>query len=346
MSVVSDTSTPGRRWCSMSSSQSQKNSENKGVSASETELVRPRTFSNSEPKQGVIVDSYQYEKSAAFYLRHWGGNLLAIAKNWIPFTTPAFVTVPVGSSGLRFRAGRYIETLAPGSYFCNPCSETIKVIDVTGLTRTPFTLESVRTADAHELDLECSITVAVASALNFVLRFQLFTNAQIMEYVAAEARVVVRELVSMFTADEILSAGHKFSEAAKCNLADRLMAYGLSVQSVSIVDVDLSDTDANRCPTKAQRERQNRDLLLKAKGDVDAEMAKLAQYEKEFKSLGPEGFDILLKTRLLTLCPGSAKIIMIPGSGNVGHAAVGSSVTSMIAATETATATTSAGSKK
>jgi regulator of protease activity HflC (stomatin/prohibitin superfamily) len=254
-----------------------------------------------------------YESTHAHICRSMFGNLIGMITNCIPCLPSVYHTVPNGQKGLLYRGERYIRTLPAGRYYCNPCTEDIKVIDTARIHSQSVTTTTNRTKDGIDMNLKSRITWSIEKPLQFYNEIGSTGDAVLL--MQSKTLQAIREMVALNTAEDIMTLQRKETEKTLDAIQRSAVPNGIRVHELTIDDIDRSEQFKANMMTKAHMEQQNANMLSKAKATAEAAAIRLKTLEMERKVLGDDIFAIVLHERgMMRIADSSNAKVVVFGS--------------------------------
>jgi regulator of protease activity HflC (stomatin/prohibitin superfamily) len=169
------------------------------------------------------------------------------------FASP-FVSVPAGHTGIVVTFGKVADyTLDPGLHFKNPIS---KVVLMDNRTQRASSDMQAFSSDIQQMDLSCTINYTVDSSTAQELYKSVGENYY-STVMAPRIQECTKAVFALYSAETLMGVRSSLSTQILDLLAPEMKAYGITVSSVSIEDVDFSDafTDAVEAKQVAEQNK-------------------------------------------------------------------------------------------
>ena len=197
------------------------------------------------------------------------GVVLALIIAAIVVMTSCLVTIPAGHTGIVTTFGRVADyTLAPGMHLKAPMQRII-IMDSRSQKQTIAT--QAFSSDIQQVDISCSINFSVPSDGCRTLYETVGTNyyetimmPRLMEN--------IKSVFANYSAERLIAVRNELSGQVLENLTNEMAAYGITIISLSIEDIDFSDAFTEAVEAKQVAEQ--------TKLKVETEQAQQVSVEK------------------------------------------------------------------
>ncbi len=162
------------------------------------------------------------------------------------------------------RFGKYHATRGPGLCFVFPVADNVTIVD-TRLLTTAIPKQQVITRD--------NVPVSIDGALFFQVRDPAHAVSTVQDYRAAilqYAQASLRDVAGGMSLDELLSERDKIQERITLTVESRSTAWGIHVDAIRLLDIDMPEELKKMMSRQASAEREKRATITKAEGDKDA----------------------------------------------------------------------------
>lgn len=183
---------------------------------------------------------------------------------------------------IRFRLGRYYDTLKPGLNFVVPGLDSIVAVDLR--TRTlEIPSQLVITRDNAGVSINAIIYYRVIDPKLVILSLQDFGKATVLL-----AQIGMRNVIGDLTLDEVLTKREDINAGLRGILAREMRRWGVNIQNVEIVQVEPPREIRRAMEKQMTAERTKRAMVLEAEGQREA-VTVVAEGNKEATVLVAEG---------------------------------------------------------
>ena len=165
---------------------------------------------------------------------------------------------------LKFRFGKYINTLQPGFRWIIPIVETIQVVDIRVITIN-ITSQEVMTED----NVPCSIDGVVFFRINDPEKAVL----EVEEYkfaITQLAQAALRDVCGKVELDTILSKREEMGKNIKMIVEQETKEWGIEINDVKIKDIQLPENMRRMMANQAEAERSRRARIILALAEEQA----------------------------------------------------------------------------
>jgi regulator of protease activity HflC (stomatin/prohibitin superfamily) len=206
------------------------------------------------------------------------------------------------------RLGRFAGVRGPGIFFLLPYIEQTPVtMDVRVVTDT-FTAEQTLTRDGASVRLEAIMYWRVVDAGRAAIRVANYRQA-----VSGAAQGALRDIIGRNDLSTLLSQRRELDEQLTVVLDEQTEDWGIKVQSVQLLDIQVPSAlqDAMSRMAQAERERQARVILGESEVQVAQQFAQAGElYRTHPTALHLRGMNMLYET----MRTGLATVIVVPSS--------------------------------
>jgi len=159
------------------------------------------------------------------------------------------------------RLGKYQGLKGPGIMYIIPILDNVRFVDTRTLVLN-IPSQKVITKDNVPAQIDGALFFLVANPMKAVLSIQDFRFA-----IAQYAQASLRDVVGGLTLDEILSEREQVQERIGRMVEERIKEWGLHVDSIRLLDIDLPEDLKKMMSRQASAEREKRANITKAEGD-------------------------------------------------------------------------------
>lgn len=181
------------------------------------------------------------------------GVILVAVVAIIIFAAP-FVSVPAGHTGIVITFGKVADyTLEPGLHFKNPISN---VVLMDNRTQKATLAMQAFSSDIQQVDLGCTINYTIDPATAQEL-YKTVGENYYSTVMAPRIHECTKAVFAMYSAETLMEVRNSLSTQIMELLSPEMKAYGITISSVSIEDVDFSDafTDAVEAKQVAEQNK-------------------------------------------------------------------------------------------
>lgn len=179
--------------------------------------------------------------------------LLVVVIGVCLFASP-FVSVPAGHTGIVVTFGKVADyTLEPGLHLKNPIS---KVVLMDNRTQKASVDMQAFSSDIQQMDLSCTINYTVDSSTAQNL-YKIVGENYYNTVMAPRIQECTKAVFALYSAETLMGVRSSLSTQVMDLLAPEMKAYGITISSVSIENVDFSDafTDAVEAKQVAEQNK-------------------------------------------------------------------------------------------
>ena len=180
--------------------------------------------------------------------------------------------------GAVLRLGRYQGLRGPGPFLIVPVVDSVSAYVDQRIRVTDVTAEQTLTRDAVPVYVDAIVFWVVWNAEKSILEVENFFNA-----ITLSAQTALRESIGRHMLTELLSDRESLGHELQRLLDEKTNAWGVTVQSVEIRDVQIPQElqDAMSREAQAQRERHARIILGTAETEISEKFAQAAVLYKD-----------------------------------------------------------------
>jgi len=180
----------------------------------------------------------------------WLSSIIRIAAQW--------------ERAVILRFGKYHATRGPGLCFVFPIADNVTMVDTRLLTM-PIPKQQAITRD--------NVPVSIDGALFFQVRDPAHAVSTVQDYRSAilqYAQASLRDVAGGMSLDELLSERDQIQERIAQSVESRSTAWGLHVDAIRLLDIDMPEELKKMMSRQASAEREKRATITKAEGDKEA----------------------------------------------------------------------------
>lgn len=164
-------------------------------------------------------------------------------------------------TGVRFRLGRYKDTLAPGLRFIIPIIDGVRRVDMRILT-IDIPRQQVITKDNVPVSINGVVYFKVVDAATAIIKVQDYEYA-----VSQYAQTALRDVVGGMTLDELLAEREQIGKDIEAVVEKASKEWGIEITNIKLQDVDMPEDLKRLMSRQASSEREKRATIIKAEGD-------------------------------------------------------------------------------
>ena len=211
-------------------------------------------------------------------------NLAVLAALLIVFFAASFTTIPEGYMGLKYELGRIVSAdLTAGLQFKLPFFQDIVTVDMreqvfeletTAYTKDSQTVESIQLKLNYRLDPAELLSIARDVGISNVESSLIFP----------QINTILKNELGGFRAEDLIQNRDALQENVESRMRDTMADYGVTVKSLSIVNIDFDDTfeEAVRAKVVAEQaaltaqnktvevEEESRQKVIQAQAEADS----------------------------------------------------------------------------
>ncbi len=164
-------------------------------------------------------------------------------------------------TGVRFRLGKYKDTLNPGVNFIVPIIDGVKKIDMRILT-IDIPRQQVITKDNVPINVNGVVYFKVADAATAIIKVQDYIYA-----VSQYAQTALRDVVGAMSLDQVLGEREQIGKDIEKIVENASKNWGVEVTDIKLQDIDMAEDLKRLMSRQASSEREKRATIIKAEGD-------------------------------------------------------------------------------
>jgi len=203
------------------------------------------------------------------YYKMYTGALdqLFCAGIWVVCVIASFIfvrTIRIAAQwerGVVLRLGKFHELKGPGVMFIAPLVDHLMFVEMRTQTLS-IPGQKVITKDNVPAHIDGVLYFLVSDAEKAIVRVQDYRFA-----ISNYAQAVLRDVVGGMTLDEILSEREQIQQQIALNVERHIKDWGLHVESISLLDMELPEDLKRMMSRQASAEREKRATITKAEGD-------------------------------------------------------------------------------
>ena len=185
-----------------------------------------------------------------FFFGLWASQVVRVAAQW--------------ERAVIMRFGKLQAVKGPGLFFVFPVADNVQLVD-TRLLTIPIPHQQVITRDNVPVAIDGALFFEVRDPQKVVVSVQDYKKA-IMQY----AQASLRDVAGGMSLDELLSERDKIQEQIAQTVESRSEKWGLHVDSIRLLDIDMPEDLKRMMSRQASAEREKRATITKAEGDREA----------------------------------------------------------------------------
>ncbi|HLC79592.1 MAG TPA: slipin family protein [archaeon] len=164
-------------------------------------------------------------------------------------------------TAVRFRLGRYKDTLEPGLRFIIPIIDGIKRVDMRILT-IDIPRQQVITKDNVPVTVNGVVYFKVMDAATAIIKVQDFQYA-----VSQYAQTALRDVAGSMSLDQVLGEREQIGKDIEKIVEAASKNWGIEVTDIKLQDIDMPEDLKRLMSRQASSEREKRATIIKAEGD-------------------------------------------------------------------------------
>ncbi len=164
-------------------------------------------------------------------------------------------------TGVRFRLGRFVDTLQPGLRFIIPIIDSVKKIDMRILT-IDIPRQQVITKDNVPIMVNGVVYFKVVDAATAIIKVQDYIYA-----VSQYAQTALRDVVGGMSLDQVLGEREEIGKDIEKIVENAAKSWGIEVTDIKLQDIDMAEDLKRLMSRQASSEREKRATIIKAEGD-------------------------------------------------------------------------------
>ncbi len=164
-------------------------------------------------------------------------------------------------TGVRFRLGRYKDTLVPGLRFIVPIIDGIRRVDMRLLT-IDIPRQQVITKDNVPVIINGVVYFKVMDAATAIIKVQDYIYA-----VSQYAQTALRDVAGGMTLDQVLGERENIGKDIEKIVEEASKNWGIEITDIKLQDIDMPEDLKRLMSRQASSEREKRATIIKAEGD-------------------------------------------------------------------------------
>lgn len=164
-------------------------------------------------------------------------------------------------TGVRFRLGRYKDTLQPGLNFIIPVFDSIQRVDMRILT-IDIPGQQVITKDNVPVKINGVVYFKVMDSATAIIKVQDYVYA-----VSQYAQTALRDVVGGMSLDQVLGEREQIGKDIEKIVESASKNWGIEVTDIKLQDIDMPEDLKRLMSRQASSEREKRATIIKAEGD-------------------------------------------------------------------------------
>jgi regulator of protease activity HflC (stomatin/prohibitin superfamily) len=166
--------------------------------------------------------------------------------------------------GIVLRLGKYNRTLEPGLRFIIPIIEQVIRVD-TRVIAIDIPQQEIITKDNIPVKINGVVYVKIVDPKKAVLNVE-----NVFYVVSTYAQTVLRDIISKYELDDILSNRQELSKDIKEIVDKRAEEWGIDIVDLKIQDIEVDEKIKSAIARQAEAEREKRAVIIKANGELEA----------------------------------------------------------------------------
>lgn len=204
------------------------------------------------------------------------------------------------------RFGKLQATKGPGLLFVFPVADNVQMVDTRLLTMA-IPHQQVITRDNVPVAIDGALFFEVRDPQKAVTTVQDYRSA-IMQY----AQASLRDVAGGMSLDELLSERDKIQEQIAQTVESRGAAWGIHVDSIRLLDINMPEDLKRMMSRQASAEREKRATITKAEGDREAAINLAAAAKTMTESPGAMQLRTLQSLDGLGSSPSNTVVLAVP----------------------------------
>jgi len=164
-------------------------------------------------------------------------------------------------TGVRFRLGRYKDTLQPGLRLVIPVLDSIRKIDMRILT-IDIPRQQVITKDNVPVTINGVVYFKVVDAATAIIKVQDYIYA-----VSQYAQTALRDVAGGMSLDQVLGERENIGKDIEQIVEEASKNWGIEVTDIKLQDIDMPEDLKRLMSRQASSEREKRATIIKSEGD-------------------------------------------------------------------------------
>lgn len=227
-----------------------------------------------------------------FFLALWASAVVRVAAQW--------------ERSVVLRFGKFHATKGPGLMFVFPVADSISMVD-TRLLTLAIPKQQVITRDNVPVSIDGALFFQVRDPERAVTTVQDY-RAAIMQY----AQASLRDVAGGMSLDDLLSEREKIQELIAQHVESRATAWGIHVDAIRLLDIDMPEDLKKMMSRQASAEREKRATITKAEGDRDAALNLAAAAKTMLEAPGAMQLRTLQTLDGLGSSPSNTVVMAVP----------------------------------
>jgi regulator of protease activity HflC (stomatin/prohibitin superfamily) len=176
------------------------------------------------------------------------------------------------------RLGEFRGLRGPGLFLMVPFLDRVEAIVDQRVRATDFRAERILTLDTVPVYIDAICFWLVWNAEKAVLELEDYADAVILS-----AQTALKDAVGKHELSDVLSNRHRLGDQIQQTLDEKTNAWGITIQSIEIIDVVIPEglEEAMSKRAQAERERQARIILSTAENEISANFAAASEQYKD-----------------------------------------------------------------
>lgn len=227
-----------------------------------------------------------------FFTALWASAVIRIAAQW--------------ERSVVLRFGKFHSTKGPGLLFVFPVADSVQMVDTRLLTMS-IPKQQVITRDNVPVSIDGALFFQVRDPERAVTTVQDYRSA-IMQY----AQASLRDVAGGMSLDDLLSEREKIQEQIAQHVESRSTAWGIHVDAIRLLDIDMPEDLKKMMSRQASAEREKRATITKAEGDRDAALNLAAAARTMLEAPGAMQLRTLQTLDGLGSSPSNTVVLAVP----------------------------------
>ncbi|MFC1775085.1 slipin family protein [Nanoarchaeota archaeon] len=165
---------------------------------------------------------------------------------------------------VRFRLGKYKDTMKPGLRWIIPILDTTKKVDIRVITL-DIPKQEAMTSDNVPVHVDAVVFFKIVDPRKSIIDIENVRLA-IMQY----SQTVLRDIIGKNDLDSVLSHREKVANEIKKIVDTETDKWGVDVSSVRVQNIELPETMKRAMARQAEAERERRATVIKSQGEIEA----------------------------------------------------------------------------
>jgi len=164
-------------------------------------------------------------------------------------------------TGVRFRLGKYKDTLRPGLNLIIPIIDGVRKIDMRILT-IDIPRQQVITKDNVPVTINGVVYFKVVDSATAIIKVQDYVYA-----VSQYAQTALRDVAGGMSLDQVLGERENIGKDIEAIVENASKNWGIEVTDIKLQDIDMAEDLKRLMSRQASSEREKRATIIKAEGD-------------------------------------------------------------------------------